>query len=70
VTIADVGSLVGRTSVRVGTPTNWWSADASWMVYTDWDLWATKVSGPPALIASIESDARLECIHWSKAQLT
>jgi hypothetical protein len=64
VAITDISTLVDDSEGRVGTPSNWWALDSTWMVYTDWDLWATKVSGPPALIASIERDPRLECIRW------
>ncbi len=65
VDVTDVPSLVDRSAGRVGTPSNWWPLDASWMVFTDWDLWATKVSGSDALIAAIERDQRLECIRWT-----
>lgn len=43
-----------------GSPSNLWPADRAWFVYTDWDLWGTKVSGSPALIAAIEADAAIE----------
>lgn len=66
VDVTDVPSLVDRSAGRVGSPSNWWSLDTSWMVFTDWDLWATKVSGPDALIAAIERDQRLECIRWTE----
>jgi hypothetical protein len=66
VEISEVRSLVDASAGRVGTPSNWWAIDRTWMVYTDWDLWATKVSGPNALITSIEADPRLECIRWDR----
>ncbi|ALG09868.1 hypothetical protein [Kibdelosporangium phytohabitans] len=47
------------------TPSNLWPADRSWLVYTDWDLWATRVSGPPALIRAIEAHPDLETVRWS-----
>jgi hypothetical protein len=46
-----------------GSPANIWPADRSWLVYTDWDLWGTKVSGPPELLAMIEADDFLETIR-------
>lgn len=66
VDVVDVLSLVDPAAGRVGTPSNWWSREKAWMVFTDWDLWATKVSGPSALIAAIERDPRLECIRWER----
>jgi hypothetical protein len=49
-----------------GTPSNFWSPDRSWMVYTDWDLWATKVSGSIELIQSLEGDDELETLVWER----
>ena len=66
VDLGDLRTLVEPSEGRVGSPSNWWALDKAWMVYTDWDLWATKVSGPTTLIASLESDARLECIRWDR----
>jgi hypothetical protein len=43
-----------------GAPNNIWPADRSWFIYTDYDLWATKVSGSEALIAAICEDDTLE----------
>lgn len=64
--LGDVRTLVEPSDGRVSTPSNWWPLDESWMVYTDWDLWATKVSGPSELITSIESDQDLECTRWDR----
>lgn len=66
VAIRDIPLLVDPSEGRVGTPSNWWALDSTWMVFTDWDLWATKVSGSGALIAALEADPRLECIRWVK----
>jgi hypothetical protein len=60
----EVESLVDPAAGRVGTPSNWWPSDRAWMVYTDWDLWATKVSGTADLIDAIASDERLEAMQW------
>ena len=46
------------------TPSNLWPTDKSWFVYTDWDLMATKVSGPAELVAAIEADDELESLRW------
>jgi hypothetical protein len=42
------------------TPDNIWPADRSWLLWTNHDLWATRLIGPPALIASVDGDAELE----------
>jgi hypothetical protein len=47
-----------------GTPSNFWAPDRSWMVYSDWDLWATKVSGSAELIQSLRADPDLETSSW------
>lgn len=46
-----------------GSPANLWPLDRSWLVYTDWDLWGTKVSGPPELLSMIEADDFIETIR-------
>ena len=61
-----IKQLVDAEAGRFGTPTNWWPSDRSWFVYTDWDLWATKVSGPAALVDSIRKDDWLETIDWAR----
>ena len=42
------------------SPSNLWSVDRTWFVWTDWDLQGTKVSGSAALIDALESDTALE----------
>jgi hypothetical protein len=44
-------------------PTNLWSADRSWFLYTDWDLWGTKISGSNELIDRLVADPELEAIE-------
>ena len=39
-----------------------WPRDRSWLVYTDADLWATKVSGSGDLIGRLIADAALETV--------
>jgi hypothetical protein len=43
-----------------GAPNNIWPDDRAWFTYTDYDLWATKVSGSQDLIARILEDDELE----------
>ena len=56
-------------ATTVGTPNNFWATDHSWFVYTDWDLWATKVSGPLTLIAALEADTELVTTLWPDPEM-
>jgi hypothetical protein len=49
-----------------GWPTNLWAEDRSWFVYSDYDLWATKVSGEPALIDALTADRTLETVALAR----
>ncbi len=49
------------------TPSNVWPLDRSWFIYTDHDLWGTKVSGPIELIQALKADKGLETIDWHPA---
>ena len=62
--VGPVDRLLDLCERGLGTPSNFWPMDRSWFVYTDWDLWATKVSGPTTLLAALEADAELETITW------
>ncbi|RSN65581.1 hypothetical protein DMH01_04220 [Amycolatopsis sp. WAC 04182] len=45
------------------SPSNLWAEDRSWCLCTDYDLWATKVAGPPALIEALLNDAEIEAVR-------
>jgi hypothetical protein len=45
-----------------GSPTNIWPGDRSWFIYTDWDLWGTKVSGNQELARRVLADDQLEAV--------
>jgi hypothetical protein len=45
-----------------GSPANFWSSDRSWVTWSDWDLWGTKVTGPAVLGNAILGDPQLEAI--------
>ncbi|MEJ2863944.1 hypothetical protein [Actinomycetospora flava] len=47
------------------TPDNIWPADRSWLLWTDYDLWGTRVIGAPDLVAAIEADPDLETIGFT-----
>ncbi|MFF7994659.1 hypothetical protein ACFZDG_33395 [Kitasatospora xanthocidica] len=49
------------------SPSNLWAADRSWVLCTDYDLWATKVAGPPALIEALLADPELEALRLAWA---
>ncbi len=51
-----------------GTPTNIWPADRSWLVYTDYDLWGTKVSGCAYLIERLTADSELETVRLAEGR--
>ncbi|WP_370948581.1 hypothetical protein AB5J62_13650 [Amycolatopsis sp. cg5] len=57
-----IPDLVGGPDAMAATPSNIWPADRSWFVYTDWDLWATRVSGSRELIAELGADPDLETV--------
>ena len=65
--LSAVPSLVDPTQERWAAPNNLWPEDHSWFVYTDDDLWATKVSGPASLIQRLRSDPDLETFDWAPA---
>ena len=67
VQLGDVARLVDPEAGRAGTPSNLWPLDRTWMIYTDWDLWGTKVSGSRELIEAVLSVPQLECVSWAPA---
>ena len=62
--LGSIPDLVDPDEGRTGTPGNFWPLDHSWFVYTDWDLCATKVSGPASLIRALQADPDLETFDW------
>jgi hypothetical protein len=63
--LGSVPNLVQDGSRFRSTPSNIWPMDRSWFVWTDWDLWGTKVSGSQELIAAINAESELETIDWT-----
>ncbi|MGW4773039.1 hypothetical protein ACWEO2_34015 [Nocardia sp. NPDC004278] len=47
----------------VGSPSNLWAADRSWITWSDWDLCATKVAGPTELIEELQAKPELEALR-------
>ena len=64
--LPSLPGLVNREEWRIGTPSNFWPDDRSWFVYTDWDLWGTKVSGSSELIEAVAEHAGLETLAWER----
>jgi hypothetical protein len=59
-----IRELVDGESPYRSTPSNFWPHDRAWFVWTDWDLWATKISGSLALVDAIRAEPDLETIDW------
>ncbi|OBK36797.1 hypothetical protein A5658_05375 [Mycobacterium sp. 1245111.1] len=57
--LREVRSLVDDTGY---TPNNFWPSDRSWLVYTDHDLCATRVSGSTELIAALTTADGLDSV--------
>lgn len=57
--------ITERGGPYASSPSNFWSADREWFVWTDWDLQGTKVNGSARLIAAVQSSTGLETAAWS-----
>ncbi|MET9855482.1 hypothetical protein ABZY57_21365 [Streptomyces sp. NPDC006450] len=60
--LGDAGALFDNPEVLC-TPSNLWAADRSWVVFTDYDLWATKVCGPRPLVEALLTDPEIEAVR-------
>ncbi|MEU3505707.1 hypothetical protein ABZ726_35140 [Streptomyces hundungensis] len=60
--IGDAGILYDQSEADF-SPSNLWADDRSWILCTDYDLWATKVAGPPALIHALLNDSEIEAVR-------
>jgi hypothetical protein len=60
----ELGELMALYDAKElsGSPSNVWPDDKSWLVYTDSDLWATKVSGGRELIDRLLDDDEIETV--------
>ncbi|WP_326948490.1 hypothetical protein OG439_06740 [Amycolatopsis sp. NBC_01307] len=61
-TLGDAESLYDDSEVDF-SPANLWAEDRSWCLCTDYDLWATKVAGPSALVEALLSDVEIEAVR-------
>ncbi|WP_258021036.1 hypothetical protein [Streptomyces anatolicus] len=62
-TLADAKALYDHPEEDGWTPSNLWSQDRSWVLCTDYDLWATKVAGPAPLVEALLSDTEIEALR-------
>lgn len=62
--LGDITTLVLEGHYQF-SPTNWWPEDRSWFVHTDYDEFATKLSGNDELVAAVERQPALETIRWT-----
>ncbi|MFD6424574.1 hypothetical protein [Streptomyces sp. NPDC060198] len=60
--LGDAGLLYDRSEADF-SPSSLWAEDRSWVLCTDYDLWATKVAGPPALVDALLDDAGIEALR-------
>lgn len=60
--LGDAGPLYDNPAADF-SPSNLWARDRSWVLCTDYDLWATKVAGPPALIEALLTDPEIEAVR-------
>ncbi|MEU7632907.1 hypothetical protein AB0C34_23440 [Nocardia sp. NPDC049220] len=61
-TLGDAADLYDHPS-GVGSPSNLWAADRSWITWSDWDLCGTKVAGPTDLIEALQAARDLEAVR-------
>lgn len=60
--LEDAGVLYDNP-VAGFSPSNLWAQDRSWVMCTDYDLWATKVADPPALVQALLNDPGIEAVR-------
>ena len=65
--LADIPTVIDPAQGRPGSPSNIWPQDRSWLVYTDWDLCATRLSGSSVLVDAAIADTELETLRVDEA---
>ena len=61
--LRDLPSLVGSQQGTPLTPNNMLPADHSWLIYTEYDLRATQVSGSVELIDALREHGHLDTVR-------
>ncbi|MGW6916717.1 hypothetical protein ACWGB8_23260 [Kitasatospora sp. NPDC054939] len=60
--LGDAAALYDHPAVEF-SPSNFWPEDRSWLLCTDYDLWGTKVCGPPELVEELLADEGIEALR-------
>ncbi|MER6350137.1 hypothetical protein ACWC10_04975 [Streptomyces sp. NPDC001595] len=60
--LGDAGLLYDDPDVAI-SPSNLRAEDRSWVLCTDYGLWATKVAGPPTLVEAPLRDSEIEAVR-------
>lgn len=60
--LGDAELLYNNPEVEF-SPSNLWTEDRSWVLCTDYDLWATKVAGPTSLVEALLNDIEIEAVR-------
>ncbi|MFF8731323.1 hypothetical protein ACF073_33295 [Streptomyces sp. NPDC015171] len=60
--LGDAALLYDNPEVRF-SPSNLWAEDRSWVLCTDYDLWASKLSGPAPLVEALLRDPEIEAVR-------
>ncbi|MFD8141916.1 hypothetical protein [Streptomyces sp. NPDC059708] len=61
--LADAKALYDHPEEDHWTPSNLWAEDRSWVLCTDYDLWATKLAGPSPLVEALLHDRDIEAVR-------
>ncbi|WP_237296581.1 hypothetical protein [Streptomyces sp. 3211] len=61
--LTDAKALYDHPEEEFWTPSNLWAHDRSWVLCTDYDLWATKVAGPAPLVEALLNDSEIEAVR-------
>lgn len=64
--LGDLEQILSPRGPYDFTPSNLWPADRSWLVWTDYDLWASHVSGPRDLIDAVRRHPHLDTLSWQR----
>ena len=60
--LSDVSLFPDKVDGVRFTPTNWFPADRTWLIHTDYDLTFTLIGGSQSLVDDLITDPFLECV--------
>ncbi|MFE6844641.1 hypothetical protein [Streptomyces sp. NPDC057686] len=61
--LAEAKALYDHPDAEFVSPSNLWAHDRSWVLCTDYDLWATNLAGPAPLIEALLNDSEIEAVR-------